>query len=216
MNNESDNYLTEEINLYIRNKIPGMVHSISEARIPKPIVSMGRRIGFGAQQMGSLVKELGYKIRRNLEQSGAELRTDVQNITDINLTKDENILMRKHGLDPDYVRQVLKSYPTHADVRSRYPKPPTKRSERQKYQSLIDMATERQEVEQAVTHAKFLSPQLARTMKAKQESETSFLKNIAKRKEIASKTDPLSKKIEAEKRKRQIRARAFNIARKRS
>ena len=215
MSNKDNNFLAEEVNSYIQKRIPDMASSIVEARLPRPLVSFGRRIGYGANQMGSLVKELGYKVRRNLEKSGAELKTDLHQIADINLTKDENILMRKHGLDPEYVRQALSTYPTHKEIQSRYPTPPKEKNAREKYESLLGLAKERQEVENALTHAKFINPQLAKTMQSKKDYETSELKNIAKRKQLAGLKDEFSKKIEAERKKRKIRARAFNIAQKR-
>jgi len=71
-------------------------------------------------------------------------------------------------------------------------------------------------VETALTHARFMNPLLAKTMKSREESSTSELKNIAKRKQIAAKVDEYSKNIEAERRKRLVRARAFNIAKLRN
>ncbi len=90
------------------------------------------------------------------------------------------------------------------------------KSRREKYESLLNMAKERHEVETALTHARFMNPLLAKTMKSREESSTSELKNIAKRKQIAAKVDEYSKNIEAERRKRLVRARAFNIAKLRN
>ena len=242
MSIKTDKLLVEEINSYIQKRIPDIAHSIAEARVPRgflgraeygakelllkgekfshnllgPAVraapSIGRVTGYGARQLGSLAKELGYKVRRDLEKSASSLRTDVQQIVDTNLTKDENILLRNHGLDPDYVRDALKTYPSHNEIRIKYPTPPRRRSEREKYESLLNLAKERQQVEDAIAHIKFMNPQFSKLTKSKQDYEMGYLKNIAKLKAIAGKTDIFSKKIQDEKRKRELRSQAFGLS----
>jgi len=242
MSIKTDKLLVEEINSYIQKRIPDIAHSIAEARVPRstsgrieygakelltrasklgymglnPIkdraAAIGRNIGYGATQLGSLSKEVGYKVRRDLEKSASSLRTDLQQIVDTNLTKDENILLKKHGLDPDYVRDALKTYPSHNEIKIKYPTPPKRRSEREKYESLLNLANERREVENTLTHIKFMNPQFSRLTKSKQDYEMGYLRNIANLKAISGKIDIFSKKIQDEKRKRELRSQAFDIS----
>ena len=153
MNN--DKLLVEEVNSYIKNKIPHMIEMIREAKIPQN--TLKNRLGLRAQELVSRAKSLGYRGLNYLDTQGAQERELYSSIIGRNTKTLADAELKRSGLRPDAVRDILKTAPTTM------PKKPGKNAGRlahDDYRVQRDAFLERQALQARLQTAERLNPAL--------------------------------------------------------
>jgi hypothetical protein len=108
MNN--DQILTEQINQYIRNRIPHMIEMIKEVAIPQN--TFKNRLGLRAKELLYKGRELGYKGLNYLDKQGAQEREFYGSLIGKNTKTLADAELRRSGFKPEAVRDILQSAPT--------------------------------------------------------------------------------------------------------
>lgn len=206
----TDQILTEQVNQYIRNRIPHMIEMIKEVVIPQN--TFKNRLGLRAKELLYKGRELGYKGLNYLDTQGAQEREFYGSIIGKNTKTLADAELRRSGFKPEAVRDILQSAPTSMPRR---PGRNAGRLAHDDYRAQRDAFLERQALEARLQTAQRLNPAL-RMYRSQEEKDigktAAMLSRTTARLDPSNPDSPLARAAQMAKKAEQLRKIRLGIA----